>query len=75
MQWVVLLRKMQSYNCNGVCKQILITRLSALFNLYAHTVAVIRPHLTKKNPLLKYQIQALIFEYLMYKQTGIDLLH
>ena len=33
--------------CNGVCKQI--------FNLYAHTVAVISLHLSKKNnPLLKW---------------------
>ena len=37
-----------------MCKQIFITR--ALFNLYAHTVAVIRLRLLKKNnPLLKYQ--------------------
>ena len=34
-----------------------ITRLRALFNLYAHTVAVIRLNLSKKNnPLLKYGV-------------------
>ena len=52
-QWIVLFRKKYSYTCNGVCIQIEYRSLARYENLLAHTVAVIRVHLSKKNnPLL-----------------------
>ena len=41
-------------NCNGLCQKKIITRKRTFYNLYAHAVAIMRLHFSKKNsPLLK----------------------
>ena len=42
-------RKMKSHNCNSVCIQIELHALKRYENLFAHTVAVMRLHLSKNN--------------------------
>ena len=69
-QWIVLFRKMSSYNCSVTARY---------ENFFAHTVAVIRLSLSKKdNPLLNKSsdpyVQPLIFSLLFYerKQSQAD---
>ena len=51
-QWVVLLQKMKSHNCNVVCIQIEKCALARYEIMFAHTVAEMRLHLSiKNNPL------------------------
>ena len=68
-QWIVVFRKTQFYNCNVVCKKIFIPRIRALFNLYAHTVAVIRLHLSKEVIEPNFNYGSIFLSYYLMNQN------